>query len=157
MSGHLAGMLNSINVAQIPNDLIYDNCHMRTMGNPYAHAVLRGRIDCDGVLHSNYAKDDLSKLIFLYEKDKYKNRAIIIDANHANSNKMPIRQADIIMEVIDELKHLSNNLVKGFMVESYLVDGAQHPGGSVYGQSITDGCIGIEKTRNLIYKIAEKL
>ncbi len=156
MSGHLMGMLNSINVAQLPNDLIYDDYHVKTSGNPFAHAVLRGRIDVDGVLHSNYSKDDLSKLSMLYKKGDYRNRAVIIDANHANSNKTPIRQADIIMEVLDDVKGV-DNLIKGFMVESYLVDGAQYPGGSVYGQSITDGCIGIEKTRNLIYKIAERL
>ena len=157
MSGHLMGMLNSINVAQMPNDLIYDGMHMRTNGNQYAHAVLRGRIDDEGALHSNYSGDDLAKLALAYSKNEYNNRAVIIDANHANSQKTPVRQADIIMEVMDDMRGIVGDLIKGFMVESYLVDGAQYPGGKVYGQSITDGCIGIEKTRNLIYRIAEKI
>lgn len=157
MSGNFYGMLDSISVAQLPNDLIYNGSHVKTDGNPYAHAVLRGRVDNDGVLHNNCSYEEIRKLIRLYSDAGLKNKAIIIDANHANSNKSPLRQADIIMDAIDDMNKLSSDLVKGFMVESYLVDGAQYPGGSVYGQSITDGCIGIEKTKNLIFDIADKL
>lgn len=157
MSGHLMGMLNSISVAQLPNELIYNGYQVKTSGNPYAHAVLRGRIDTEGALHSNYSLNDIVNIGKMYRAGKLKNPAVIVDANHANSNKVAMRQAEIIMEVIEDMKRVDEDLVKGFMVESYLVDGAQYPGGTVFGQSITDACIGIEKTKNLIYKIAESL
>ena len=48
-------------------------------------------------------------------------------------------------------------LVKGFMIESYLMDGCQSVDGDVFGQSITDPCLGWEKTERLIYDIAEVL
>ena len=48
-------------------------------------------------------------------------------------------------------------LVKGLMIESYLEDGAQSAGEHVFGKSITDPCLGWEKTEQLIFDIADKL
>ena len=95
----------------------------------------------------------------MYEEKNLLNPAVIIDTNHSNSAKNPYAQPRIIKEVLNSMK-LSpevKNLVKGFMVESYIEDGCQAVGGTVYGKSITDPCLGWNKTVRLIYDIAEIL
>ncbi len=49
------------------------------------------------------------------------------------------------------------NMVKGFMVESYIEDGSQKVEDGVYGKSITDPCLGWDKTKDMIFTIAEQL
>ena len=95
----------------------------------------------------------------LYEAAGLQNPAIMVDANHSNSNKDPLQQSYIVREVLMSRERDSavRKLVKGFMVESYLEDGNQPVGGGVYGKSITDACLGWEKTERLIYDIAEML
>ena len=82
---------------------------------------------------------------------------MVIDANHANSGKNPYQQGRIIREVLQNRTYDTgiHQLVKGFMVESYLEDGNQKIDGGTYGKSITDACLGWEKTERLIYDIAE--
>ena len=85
--------------------------------------------------------------------------AVIVDANHANSGKQYLQQPRIVNEVLHACRHSSEvqSLVKGFMVESYLEDGAQKIGEGIYGKSITDPCLGWEKTTRLIYEMADQL
>ena len=80
-----------------------------------------------------------------------------MDTNHANSNKNPFAQPRIIKEVLNSMRLNEDvyKLVKGFMIESYIEDGRQEVGGSVYGQSITDACLGWEKSEKLIYEVAD--
>ena len=88
-----------------------------------------------------------------------KNPAAIIDANHSNSNKKFAEQPRIVSEV---LHHRRTNaelekLIKGVMVESYLVEGTQKLSEGTYGKSITDPCLGWEDTEKLLYTIAERV
>ena len=85
--------------------------------------------------------------------------ALIVDANHANSNKKYLEQIRICKEVLHSCRHSADikKLVKGFMIESYIEDGAQKIEDGVYGKSITDPCIGWYKTEKLILDIADLL
>ena len=156
-SGDYAVMLNAILAASHPHTFIYRGWEIASKGNPSAHAILRGYANKHGEPQPNYHFEDLIRLSEMYEEKNLPNPAAIIDTNHSNSAKNPYAQPRIIKEVLNSMK-LSpevGNLVKGFMVESYLEDGCQRVGGSVYGQSITDPCLGWEKTEKLILEMAE--
>lgn len=152
-------MLNSIFAAQQPHTFIYRNWEVATTGNPLAHAVLRGYIGADGRTHSNYHYDHLERLAEAYSPEKYMNPAAIIDCNHDNSGKRPLQQRRIVHEVLDSRRRSAvvAGLVRGFMVESYLEDGNQPVDGGVFGKSITDPCLGWDKTEELILDLAERL
>ena len=156
-SGDLSVMMNSIIAAQNGHKFVYRGWEVETKGNPYAHAILRGRVDKYGHNHPNYYYEDLLTVGHLYEEAGAKNPSIIVDTNHANSGKQFGEQIRIAKDVIHSAHYDSavQSLVKGFMIESYLVDGSQPVGGGVYGQSITDPCLGWEKTERLIYELAE--
>ena len=155
--GDLSVMMNSINAAQHSHTFIYRGWEATSTGNPYAHAILRGYTNKHGDPRPNYHYEDLVFLHRLYEEQGLRNPAAIIDANHANSGKNPFQQGRIIREVLQNRNFDPDihSLVKGFMVESYIEDGNQKIGQGVYGKSITDACLGWEKTRKLIYDIAE--
>lgn len=159
MNGSLSVMLNSIYAAQIPNEFKYGSRQVRTTGNEYAHAIIRGAVDIYGNNVANYHYEDVMKLREMYFEAHLKNPAVIIDTNHSNSGKKPLEQVRIAREVMNNM--LTSNefrsIVKGFLIESYIEDGNQPPDGTVYGKSITDGCLGWEKTERLIYELAEKL
>ncbi len=157
--GDLMIMLNSVNAAQHPHTFIYRGWEVQSEGNPYAHAILRGYTDMNGEPLPNYHYEDLERLNEIYIKSGLKNPAVIIDTNHANSGKKPLEQIRIAKDVLHSRRANSDirNLVKGLMVESYIEDGAQKVGENVYGKSITDPCLGWEKTERLIYDIAEGL
>ena len=158
-SGDYAVMLNAILAASHPHTFIYRGWEIESKGNPHAHAILRGYTNKHGEAQPNYHFEDLIRLSEQYEERNLPNPAAIIDTNHANSNKNPYAQPRIIKEVLNSMK-LSpevRNLVKGFMVESYIEDGCQKVGGGVYGKSITDPCLGWEKTERLVFDIAELL
>ena len=152
-------MLNSIYAAQQKQCFIYRNWDVESTGNPLAHAVLRGYIGLDGRNYPNYHYEVLERLTESYTPDKYQNPAVIIDCNHDNSGKRPLEQERIMKEVLDSCRRSSaiNTMVKGFMVESYLVDGSQPVTGSVYGKSITDPCLGWEKTEQLVLTLADRI
>ena len=158
-SGDLSVMLNSITAAQHPHIFSYRELEVETKGNPLAHAILRGYVDNVGRTRPNYHYEDLMGLYEKYQEKGLRNMACIVDANHANSGKNPFQQSRIVGEVLHATRHSQEirSLVKGFMVESYLVDGAQTIGDGVYGQSITDPCLGWEKSRRLILDMAEQL
>ena len=155
--GDLSVMMNSINAAQHSHTFIYRGWEATSTGNPYAHAILRGYTNKHGDSRPNYHYEDLVFLHHLYKEQGLLNPAAIIDANHANSGKNPFQQGRIIREVLQNRNYDPDihALVKGFMVESYIEDGNQKIGQGVYGKSITDACLGWEKTQKLIYDIAE--
>ena len=158
-SGDLSIMMNSITAAQHSHVFLYRGWEVESTGNPCAHAILRGYIDFAGKTVSNYHYEDLLKLSDLYAKSGLVNPSAIIDTNHANSGKKYLEQIRIASEVVYSRNHNDDikKLVKGLMIESYIEDGAQAVGEHTYGKSITDPCLGWEKTEKLIYDIAEKL
>ena len=158
-SGDLSVMMNAILAAQHGHDFIYRGWEGHSCGNPYAHAILRGYINRQGVTHPNYHYEDLVYLHELYAKMDLQHPAVVIDTNHANSGKNPFEQPRIIKEVLNFCRWNTDvrKLVKGFMVESYIEDGNQPVGGGIYGKSITDACLGWEKSERLIYEIADLL
>lgn len=156
-SGDLTVMLNSVYAAQHPHTFIYRGWEVNTTGNDLAHTVLRGATSKHGQNLANYHYEDLNLLLQLYNERDLKNPATIIDSNHSNSSKQYKQQIRIIKEVMHSRK-LSpdiHNLVKGVMIESYLLEGSQKVGEGVYGKSITDPCLGFEDSEQLIYDIAE--
>ena len=156
-SGDLTVMLNSVYAAQHHHTFIYRGWEVNTTGNDLAHTVLRGATSKHGQNLANYHYEDLNLLLQLYNERDLKNPATIIDSNHSNSSKQYKQQIRIIKEVMHSRK-LSpdiHNLVKGVMIESYLVEGSQKVGEGVYGKSITDPCLGFEDSEQLIYDIAE--
>ena len=158
-SGDLSVMMNAILAAQHQHDFIYRGWEGRSYGNPYAHAILRGYIDNTGVTHPNYHYESLVHLAELFLKWQVQNPAVIVDCNHANSGKNPFEQPRILKEVLHSCRYNPElrKLVKGFMVESYIEDGNQPIGGGVYGKSITDACLGWEKSERLILDMADAL
>lgn len=152
-------MLNSIFAAQQPQTFVYRNWEVSTTGNPYAHAVLRGYIGADGLNYPNYHFEYLERLADAYTEPTYKHPAYIIDCNHDNSGKRPHEQIRICNEVLDSCTRSEKvaSLFRGFMVESYLVEGNQQVGGGVYGKSITDACLGWDDTEALILNVAERV
>ena len=158
-SGDLSIMMNAITAAQHKHTFIYRGWEVKSNGNPYAHAIMRGYIDFAGKCVSNYHYEDLVKLNELYAKTELLYPSAIIDANHANSGKKYLEQIRIAKDVVYSCNHNKDirRLVKGLMIESYIEDGAQQIGEHVYGKSITDPCLGWEKSRDLIYKIADTL
>ena len=157
--GDLSVMINSIIAAQAKQTFLYGDWEVSTDGNPLTHAILRGYVNKHGQSHPNYHYEDIMQLIEMYQKKNLQNMACVIDANHSNSGKKYLEQIRICKEVLHSCK-LSEDIkkfVKGFMIESYLVDGNQKIGDGVYGKSITDPCLGWEKSEKLIYDIADLL
>ena len=155
-SGDLSVMLNAIQAAQGQHTFLYRGWEVETAGNDLAHAILRGYVNRHGESLPNYHYEDLAYLYDAYRARGLKNMALIVDANHANSGKRHTEQRRICKEVLHSSRHSADirNLVKGFMVESYLEDGCQSIGGGVYGKSITDPCIGWPETERLVKEIA---
>ncbi len=159
-SGDFSVMLNAITAAQSPNTFIYRGWEVESTGNELAHAILRGSTNKHGINKPNYHYEDLITLYEMYVKSgKYKNPAVIIDTNHCNSGKNYLEQVRIANEVLHSMRHSADirGMIKGFMVESYIEDGRQEIGEGVYGKSITDPCLGWEKSEELIYTIADQL
>ena len=157
--GDLSVMMNAIAAAQGSHTFIYRGWEVHSQGNPLAHAILRGYVDFTGKCVSNYHYEDLINLRDIYDKSGLSNPAVIVDTNHANSGKKYEEQIRIAKDVVHSvgLNPELRSMVKGLMIESYIEDGAQKIGEHIYGKSITDPCLGWEKTEKLIYDLAEKL
>ena len=157
--GDLSVMINAIKAAQHGHMFIYRGWEVESAGNPYAHAILRGYIDPAGKSVSNYHYEDVLKLSESYAASGLVNPSVIIDTNHNNSGKRWLEQIRIAKEVVENrlLNGDIKRLVKGLMIESYIEDGKQEIGEHVFGKSITDPCLGWEKTEQLIYELAERL
>ena len=158
-SGDFQVMLNAIQAAQHGHTFIYRGWEARSEGNPYAHAILRGSTNKHGQPQPNDHYEDLIRIKDFYQERELQNPAVVVDVNHANSGKQYIEQIRISKEVLHSRRYNESlrKLVKGLMIESYLVDGNQKVGGGVYGQSITDPCLGWEKTEKLVLEIAEQV
>ena len=156
-SGENSIMFNSIIAAQSPHKFIYRGWEVETLGNDLTHAILRGFVNHRGLSVPNYHYEDLVAVSEAYDKNNLKNKAVIVDTNHANSGKKYLEQIRIAKEVLDSRKYNPDlkDMIKGFMIESYIEDGTQKIGEGVYGKSITDPCLGWEKSERLIYDIAE--
>lgn len=158
--GDLTVMMNSITAAQAPQRFLYRGWEVQTEGNANAHAILRGYVDKFGNSMPNYHYEDLRRVRELYDERELSNPAVIVDCNHANSGKKYMEQIRIAKDVLHS-RHISDDirrLVKGLMIESYLVDGNQKISDDmVYGQSITDPCLGWEKTERLVLELADSL
>ena len=157
--GDLSVMMNSIVAAQSGHTFLYRGWEVTSSGNPCAHAILRGYIDFTGRSTSNYHYEDLLRVDGLYEHYGLMNPTVIVDTNHNNSGKQYLEQIRIAKDIVHSRNENATikRLVKGLMIESYLEDGAQKAGDQVFGKSITDPCLGWEKTERLILDIAEKL
>jgi len=156
-SGDLKVMLNSIKAAQMSHSFIYNGAEVLSTGNPLAHAILRGAVNQYGRNIPNYHYEDLLMLSRMYLEVGLQNPAVIVDCNHANSMKRWQEQPRIAQEVMRTTRYSQDigKIVKGLMIESYLVDGTQPETGNTFGQSITDGCLGWEKSERLVLEIAE--
>lgn len=124
-----------------------------------AHAILRGYSNKHGQSVPNYHYEDLRFLYDLYEGSGLENPAVIVDCNHANSGKQFDQQPRIAREILHSMSVNEDihSIVKGLMIESYLEDGCQKPEEGIYGKSITDPCLGWEKTERMILELADLL
>ena len=158
-SGDLSVMMNSIVAAQGSHTFLYRGWEVESEGNEYAHAILRGSVNQHGQNRPNYHYEDLIRLYELYQEKDYKNPAVVVDCNHSNSGKQYLEQVRISKEVLHSCRHSDEvkSIVKGLMIESYLEDGNQKIGCGVYGKSITDPCLGWEKTERLLLELADLL
>ena len=158
-SGDISVMFNSIEAAHHEQEFIFRGWEVRTTGNPFAHAILRGYVDKFGNSLPNYHYEDLQAVLQTYQERGLSNPAVIIDANHANSGKQFLEQIRISKDVLHSRKMSPalESLVKGLMIESYIEDGCQKVSGGTYGKSITDPCLGWTKTEKLILDLAELL
>ncbi len=156
-SGDYTVMMNAILAAQHGHTFIYRGWEAHSQGNPLAHSILRGYTNKHGQSQPNYHYEDLIRLCDYYDERELSNPAVIIDTNHSNSNKNPYEQPRIIKDVLHSGRQNEriDGILKGFMVESYIEDGNQKVGGGCYGKSITDPCLGWDKTEKLIYEIAD--
>lgn len=158
-SGDFSIMLNAIKAAQSSHVFLYRGWEVESSGNELAHVILRGSVNKHGVNHANYHYEDLITLHDMYCNGGFQNPAVIVDTNHSNSGKKYLEQVRIANEVLHSMRHSDDvkKMVKGFMIESYIEDGCQSIEDGVYGKSITDPCLGWEKTEKLIYEIADQL
>lgn len=156
-SGDISVMMNAIKAGQSSHMFIYRGWEVESEGNPYTHAILRGYVNKNGESHPNYHYEDLAHLYDTYMKMGLQNPSVIVDCNHSNSDKHYKAQVRIAKEVCHNRQHSKNinNLVKGLMIESYLEDGAQKISEGIFGKSITDPCIGWNRTEKLILDIAD--
>lgn len=129
-----------------------------TSGNPTAHIILRG-YQRDNAYFPNYSKDNIQSAKQKLQ-DKGVLEAIIVDAAHANSGKKASKQMEAVREVARQIM-LGETAIKGMMIESNLVEGAQNLKNAraegrelVYGQSITDECSGIKETERMLAVLA---
>ena len=157
--GDLSIMFNSITAAQHPHTFLYRGWEVHSDGNPLAHGIMRGYVDFAGRNVSNYHYEDLLRVNEIYNESGLANPSVIVDTNHANSGKKYLEQVRIASDVVHSCRQNGDikKLVKGLMIESYLEDGAQKIGEGTFGQSITDPCLGWEKTEQLILHLADKL
>lgn len=158
-SGDFSIMLNAIKAAQGDHTFLYRGWEVESQGNPLAHAILRGSVNKHGINHSNYHYEDLITLHDMYCGGGYQNPAVVVDTNHSNSGKKYLEQVRIANEVLHSMRHSDDikKMIKGFMIESYIEDGCQKVEDGVYGKSITDPCLGWDKTKQMIYSIADQL
>ena len=160
ISGNLEGLVHSVYAAQSPQIFPFDGWQVKSFGNEYAHAILRGYVNALGEDVANFDKETVCRLGRLYLENGIKNPAVIVDCSHSNSAKQYKRQPSVAMETLKNRRESGEvkALVKGLMIESFLCEGSQAESGiAAFGQSITDPCLGWEDTERLLLRIAEKV
>jgi len=157
-SGNLNVMFNGIYAAQNKQNFLFNGEEVETSGNPLAHVILRGSTNEYGKNVPNFYYDDVLETIEHYEQMGLENPFIVIDTNHDNSGKRYLEQIRIVRQTLinRDWNEKINKVARGFMIESYLEDGRQDAP-DVYGKSITDPCLGWDKTEELIREIHDTL
>jgi 3-deoxy-7-phosphoheptulonate synthase len=158
-NGNLNIMFNALYAAQQRQEFLFNAQHVESSSNPLAHVILRGLLNEYGDNRPNYYYEDLLKTISMYEKGNFKNPMIVIDTNHDNSGKQYLEQVRIVKQTLIN-RHWNEKVaqfVRGFMIESFLEDGRQDSDGKIFGKSITDPCLGWEKTEKLVNYIYENI
>ncbi len=157
--GDFSIMLNAIIAAQSSHTFLYRGWECQSHGNPLSHAILRGSSNKHGQSIPNYHYEDIVRLMEMYKKKDLQNMALIIDTNHANSDKKYLEQIRISKEIMNSRRYNPEvgRFIKGLMIESYIEDGCQKVQEGVYGKSITDPCLGWEKSERLVLDIADML
>lgn len=160
--GSLKVAVNSVVAAQHSHTAVFDGYEVETDGNPYVHLVLRG---CNG--EPNFSNEHLHQVSKLFVDAKVKNPAVIIDVSHdncvVNGKKDHKQQAVNILQVMDDIKDKPElrKLVKGFMLESFIIPGSQNIDTcetiNLGGLSITDPCLGWDETREMILELFKRL
>ena len=158
-SGDLSVMMNAIKASRGKHTFCYRGWEVKSHGNPYSHAILRGYVNRFGQSLPNYHYEDLLSLAEAFEKEGLENPAVIVDTNHSNSGKKYLEQVRIANEVLHSCRCSEDvrRIVMGFMVESYIEDGARSLDEPGYGKSITDPCLGWEKTERFICETADRI
>ena len=158
MNSDIKVMLNAINTAQKEHNFMYDGYEVDTTGNKFAHGILRGGVDLDGNNFNNYHYESLLKVHKMYYETDLSNKSIIIDTNHSNSGKLYYKQPEIVKDVLKSINKNKDlkDMIKGFMIESYIQEGNDITG-KTYGKSITDPCISIETTKDLLFNLADSI
>jgi len=156
-SGDFDVMFNAVQASQAPHVFGYNGWEAKTSGNPLTHCILRGAMNQFGQSIANYHYEDLVRVAKTYKERNFANPAIIVDTNHANSNKHYKDQPRIAKEVMlsRESSESVRKMVKGFMIESFIEEGSQKVSENVYGKSITDPCLGWKDSERLIMQLAE--
>ena len=156
-SGDLSVMLNSVVAAQLQPQLYLPFLGSEDNRKRTGTYHLRGAVNKHGNCIPNYHYEDLNLVDRLYKERNLKNPAVVVDANHSNSNKQYAEQVRIVNEVLHSrnLNPHIKTLVKGVMIESYIEGGNQKIGcvPHIYGKSITDPCLGWDDSEKLIYSI----
>ena len=123
---------------------------MSTTGNEYGHVILRG-----GRSGPNYDSASLAAAAARLA-DAGLPAHLVVDASHANSGKDHVRQAEVITELAGQIA--AGDPIAGVMIESFLEPGRQtdrrRRAGLVFGQSITDACLGWEQTASALDLLA---
>jgi len=153
--------VNSVISAQAEHRFAYRGKQVHSTGNPYAHLILRG-----GGGRSNYDPESIALADKLMRGKKIANPAVIVDASHDNSlngsGKDPTLQEMVVQTVLLGItnKRKEYEIIKGFMLESFIKEGKQDEKGPNYdmgGLSITDPCMGWERTERLVRQTADTI
>jgi 3-deoxy-7-phosphoheptulonate synthase len=154
--GSASTAINAMEAAARPHHFLGINkdgsaAIVTTTGNPDGHLVLRG-----GKQGTNFHAEAIESAATALEKDGLPAR-VMVDCSHGNSNKDYRRQGEVAAAVAEQLRSGSRH-VMGVMIESHLVAGNQKIPADLsqltYGQSITDACIDLGSTREVLAELA---
>ncbi|EHZ6874042.1 3-deoxy-7-phosphoheptulonate synthase [Providencia rettgeri] len=122
----------------------------QTSGNPHGHIIMRGG------KQPNYTAGDLAAACDKLRKFELPEH-LVVDFSHGNCQKIHRRQLEVARDIAEQIKD-GSTAISGVMAESFLVEGTQKVVSDqplVYGQSITDPCLGWEDTEQLIEILAQ--
>lgn len=160
--GSIVAAIQAIKAARAPHAFLGMSTdgvisQINTAGNQTGHVILRG--DDQG---PNYSAEHVSKLKQLLKQHGLP-ESIMIDASHGNSQKKAANQSLVIADVAGQVAS-GETAITGVMIESNLVEGAQslkNSDGSLkkaaeltYGQSITDACVGLDDTEQMLAELS---